>query len=90
MNTTNSQPNRVAWRMTSVVALGAAATFGVAACGDDDEPDDTEVEVNTSEVTGSSVVSVDSEVTVGTTVTSEVEVVETVTDVSEVVVTGGD
>ena len=61
--------------------------LGAAACGDDDDtPDDTEIDVVTSDVTESSMVSVDSEVTIGTTLTSEVEVTEVETDVSEVVV----
>ena len=67
-----------------LLALSVATAFVIAACGDDDEPDDTDIAPVTSEVTGTSVVTVDSEVTVGTTLTSEVEVTETVTEISEV------
>ena len=70
--------------MGALVVLPLAA----ATCGDDDDtPDDTDVDVVTSDVTGSSVVPVDSEVTIGTTLTSEVLVTEVETDVSEVEVT---
>ena len=70
------------------VVVGVTA-LGLVGCGsDDDQPDDTEINVITSDVTATSIVTVDSEVTVGTTMTSEVEVVEDTTMTSEVEVPG--
>ena len=76
-------------RTRAGLAAVCVATFALtAACGDDDDsPDETDVDVVTSEVTQTSVVSVGSEVTVGTVVTSQVEVTETTTLTSEVVKT---
>jgi len=77
-------------RTRAGLAAVCVATFALtaAACGDDDDsPDETDVDVVTSEVTQTSVVSVGSEVTIGTVVTSEVEVTETTTLTSEVVKT---
>lgn len=73
-------------RRLSVAAVATLVPIAFASCGDDDDsPDDTEVEGVTSEVTDTSMVSVDSEVTIGTTLTSEVEVTDV--EVSEVEVT---
>ena len=82
-----TRPNSSRRRVAALTGITAMFVLGAAACGDDDDtPDDTEIDVVTSDVTESSMVSVDSEVTIGTTLTSEVEVTEVETDVSEVVV----
>lgn len=75
-------------RMTlGAVGLVALVTV-IAACGDDDDdPNDTSIEVVTSDVTETSVVTVDSEVTVETVLTSEVEITETTTVISQVEIT---
>ena len=76
-------PTRV--RRTALLGALVVLPLAAAACSDDDDsPDDTDVDVVTSDVSGSSVVPVDSEVTIGTTLTSEVLVTEVETDVSEV------
>ena len=86
----NTTLNFQRFRRTAVSAMVIGSTvFGLAACGSDsDQPDDTEINVITSDVTATSMVTVDSEVTIGTTMTSEVEVVKDTTRTSEVEVPG--
>lgn len=89
MNT--SSPARSRLRLAAAPLAIAGLSFGLVACGDDDnEPDDTEIDVETSDVSVTSVVTVDSEVTTDTVLTSEVEVTEIETDVSEVEITEAD
>src|ERR687893_3280374 len=83
----NSSPGkrRIPRRAVLPFAAVAALAVGMTACGDDDdEPDDTSVDVETSEVSATTVMPVESEVTTGTVLTSEVEVTETTTMISEV------
>jgi hypothetical protein len=69
-----------------VVAIGATLVLTTAACGDDDDDTpSTSIEVETSDVSETSVVTNESEVTLGTTVSSEVT--ETTTFTSEVEIT---
>lgn len=84
----NTTPKRR--KAFSMLAVGTIAVFGLAACGDDDDDPSgtTSVDVQNSEVTATSVVSVGSDVTTGEVVTSEVAVTEVETNVSEVTVGG--
>ena len=86
MNMNNPVTRRRARGGLAAVCVGVLA-FATACGDDDDSPDDTEVEVVTSDVTQTSVVTVESEVTLGTVVTSEVEVTESTVVTSEVVST---
>lgn len=91
MNTNTITPSNPSRRSRTLAAgVGAIALIGVVAlggCSDDEPSDTTEVEVVTSEVTGTSIVTEGSDVTVGTVVTSEVMVPETTMVTSEVVTT---